>query len=609
MRQYLAVMMVAATGLLAFAPTARAETTVSHGIAIHGAPQLPPDFPHLPYVNPDAPKGGSITLSTTGSFDSFNPFTIKGQSAAGIALTFETLGTGSDDKPAVEYGLLAESFEVPDDRSWVAFTLREEARFHDGEPVKPEDVIWTFETLKEEGPPFYRFYFGDVSAVTKTGPRTVRFDFSGTPNNELPVIVSQLPVLPKHYWESRDITATTLEPPLGSGPYRVKSFDAGRTVTYERVPDYWGAALPINRGRHNFEEVSFDYYRDGTIAFEAFKSGEFDFRVENVTKNWATGYDIPAVSDGFLVRETTELDNPEPMQGFVMNQRRPLFQDIRVREALVQFYDFETLNKTLFFGLLERPTHYFWSEEFAATGLPQGRELEILERYRDRLPARLFTEEFALPQTSGDGNIRPQLRTALGLFREAGWTLQDGRLVNAEGAQMRFEILLNSPTMERVALPFEQNLERAGIDVTIRTVDTAQYRNRVDSFDFDMVVGLFPQSTSPGNEQREFWSCAAAERPGSRNIMGLCDPVVDDLIERLIQAETREELDHHVRALDRVLLWGHHLVPQQRSRDVWLAFWDRFGRPDRFPRHGLGIVDTWWYAPEKAAAVDDYLNR
>ena len=421
--------------------------------------------------------------------------------------------------------------------------------------------------------------------------------------------MAQLPVLPKHYWADRDITQTTLEPPLGSGPYRVKDFEAGRRITMERVTDYWGENLSINRGRHNFDEIVYDYYRDQTIAFEAFKSGEFDFRLENSSKNWATGYETPAVEAGALIRLTTQLDNPEPMQGFVMNQRKPMFQDIRVREALVQFFDFETLNKTLFYGLLTQPEHYFWSEEFAATGIPAGRELEILEPYRDQLPARLFTEPFAFPETSGDGNIRPQLRTALRLFREAGWTLSDGKLVNTDGEQMQFEILLNSPSMERVTLPYKQNLERAGIAVDVRTVDTAQYRNRVDSFDYDMIVSVLGQSISPGNEQRDYWSCAAAERPGSRNVMGLCSPVVDDLIERLIQAQTREELDYHVRALDRVLLWGHNIVPQQRSRDIWLAMWDRFGRPDRFPKHTLGIMDSWWIDAQKSTAVDAYLKR
>lgn len=591
---------------------------VLHGVAIHGTVDLPPDFKHLPYADPNAKKGGTLVIASIGTFDNFNPFTLKGNLAPGLSTSgrargaqvfHERLGQGSWDEPGKEYAYLAESFTVPEDRSWIEFKLRDDIFFSDGSPITVEDAIWTFNTLKSDGHPEWRFYFGNIEAAVKTGERSFRFQFAGTPNNELPVIASEMPVLSKAYWEGRDLGDTKLEQPVSSGPYRIEDFEVGRSITFVKNPDWWGKDHPINVGRWNWERIRYEFYRDGDIAFEAFKAGEFDYRGEASTKNWVEGYNVPALEDGVLIKATKDAPAPEPMQGWVMNQRNPLFQDIRVREALGYFYDFETLNKTLYYGLMSRPTSFYWDSELAATGLPEGRELEILEEFRGQLPEDVFTEVYEPPKTDGSGNIRPQLRQALRLFREAGWSVKDGKMVNAEGEQFSFEILLPIPRLERIALPYKANLERAGIAVTIRTVDSAQYVERVESFDFDMIVGLFGQSQSPGNEQREYWSCAAAERPGSRNTPGICDPVVDKLIERLIEAESREDLIMHVRALDRVLLHGHHLIPQQRNRESWFAYWDRFGRPEQAPTRTTGFFSTWWIEPDRSAAVDAYLGR
>jgi len=581
---------------------AGAKVTVSHALSMHGDVKYPAGFPHFGYVNPDAPKGGDVKLAAIGTFDTLNPFVLKGVPAAGIGGLFDTLTVQSDDEPFSQYGLVAESIEVPADRSWVAFTLRPQARFHDGSPMTVEDVIWTFDALKTKGRPFYRSYYAQVTKAEKVGDRKVRFTFGPGENRELPLIVGQLPVLSRTYWSRRDFEKTTLEPPLGSGAYRVESVDPGRSITYRRVKDYWAAKLPVNVGRDNFDSIRFDYYRDGTVSLEAFKAGEYDFREENSSKSWATAYTSPAITKGLIRKEEIRNEVPTGMQGFVLNTRRPIFQDARVRRALAYAFDFEWSNKNLFYGAYTRTKSYFSNSELASSGLPSAEELKILEPLRGKVPDEVFTKEYQPPATDGSGNIRDGAREALRLLAEAGWTVKGQKLVNARAEPMQFEILLDDPTWERIALPFAKNLERLGITARVRTVDAAQYEKRQDDFDFDMIVTVWAQSLSPGNEQRDFWGSAAAAERGSRNLAGIKDPAVDRLIDLLIQSPDRASLVTRTQALDRMLLWGHYVIPHWHIRVFRVAYWDKFGRPAISPRFALGF-DTWWVDAQKEAAL------
>src|SRR5690606_19770622 len=445
-------------------------------------------------------KGGTVTYAAIGTFDSLNPFILKGTAAAGSSLPFETLLVSSQDEAFTMYGLIAETITVPENRSWVEFTLRPQARWHDGEPITVEDVIFSFRTLKEKGHPFYRAYYANVETVEKVGERKVRFTFGGGDNRELPLIIGQMPVLPKHYWEGRDFEQTTLEPPLGSGPYRIEKVDSGRSITLKRVEDYWGKDLPVNVGQNNFDRIRYEYYRDSTVALQALFAGGIDFRLENTAKLWATAYDVPQVRDGRIVKEMIPNQLPTGMQGFAYNIRREIFKDPRVRQALAYAFDFEWTNETLFYGQYARTESYFSNSELASRGLPTGEELEILERFRGRIPEEVFTQEYEAPSTEGPGGLRANLLKAMKLLEEAGWVIEDRRRVNAAtGRPFEFEILLNNPDFERICQPFVQNLARLGINARIRTVDTAQYQNRMDNFDFDMTVEVFPQSLSPGN--------------------------------------------------------------------------------------------------------------
>jgi len=575
-----------------------------HGIAMHGDLRYPADFTHFGYVNPDAPKGGTMRFGVApGTFDSFNPWTIKGNPAAGVEGLYDTLLTASADEPFSEYGLLAKTVQTPADRSWVEFELRPEARWHDGKPVTADDVVWSFETLLAKGRPQFRFYYASVEKAEKRGPHTVRFTFKPGTNRELPLIVGQLPVLPKHWWAGRDFEAPSLDAPLGSGPYELGKFEAGRFVEYERVADYWGKDLPVNRGRDNFDVRRFEYFRDMTVSLEAFKGGQYDFRLESSAKEWATQYEIPEVKDGRIVKEAVPHQRPAGMQAFVMNLRRPLFQDRRVREALGLAFDFEWSNKTLFYGQYVRTKSYFENSELASRGLPSADELAILEKYRGKVPDEVFTTEFTVPTTDGSGNNRENLRRAADLLKQAGWTSQAGALTK-DGQRFTFEILLNNPQFERIVLPYKKTLERLGIEATVRTLaDTSQYRRRSDAFDYDMIVGGFAQSESPGNEQRDMFGSEAAKREGSLNSMGLADPIVDELIEGVIAAPDRASLVTRTRAFDRVLLWGQYLIPNWHISTDRIAFWNKFGRPAVVPKNGVQI-DTWWFDPAKAAALE-----
>jgi len=571
---------------------------------MHGAPKYGPAFKQFDYADAGAPKGGKVRFSAIGTFDSLNPHALKGTKAAGLGDLYETLTTGSLDEAFSRYGLLAESIETPNDRSWVAFTLRPNARWHDGKPVTVEDVIFSLETFKTKAHPFYRSYFASIAKAEKTGPRKVKFTFSVGENRELPLISGELPVIPKHYWQGRDFTKTTLEPPMGSGPYRIKSFEPGRSITYERVKDYWGVGLPVRRGMNNFDEMRYDYYRDATVALEAFKAGEYDFRQENVSKNWATAYDFSAVGQGLVLKEEIRHQRPTGMQAFVFNSRKKIFSDPRVRRALTFAFDFEWTNKSLFYGQYTRTRSYFSNSELASIGLPSKAELKVLEPLRGRIPDEVFSQIYTPPETDGAGNIRANLRAALKLLSEAGWVFKDRKLVNAEtGAPFKFQILLAQPTWERIALPFVRNLKRLGIDASVRTVDAAQYQKRVESFDFEMIVDVFGQSLSPGNEQRDFWSSASADIQGGRNIIGIKDKAVDELVDLVISAPDRESLIARTRALDRVLLWGHYVIPHWHIRAFRVAIWNKFGRPKITPKYGL-CVDCWWVDKNKEANLN-----
>jgi len=590
------------TGMTGVA-TASGTNGPSHGFALNHALKYPADFKHLDYANPDAPKGGLVIQEGIGTFDSLNPFIIKGNAAFQTSLIYDTLMKQVSDEDSAVYGLIAETIEVPADESWVEFKLRPEARFHDGQPITAEDVAWTFNTLREKGSPSYQYYYANVEKVETPDDRTVRFILYPGENKEMPLILSELMVLPKHYYEDRAFDQTTLEPPLGSGPYRITKVDPGRSLTLERVEDYWGRDLPVKRGFDNFQTLRYDFYRDRTISREAFKAGAIDIWQENSAKEWATAFDIPAVKSGDIVKKDFPNERVAPMQGFAFNLRKPLFQDIRVREALTYAWDFEWVNKTIMYGAYKRTDSYFDNHELGSTGLPSEAELEILEPYRGQIPDRVFTEEFVPPETDGSGNNRGNLKKAAMLLKDAGWSIKNKVLTNDDtGEVFAFEIVLRSSQLEPHSQALVRSLERLGIKATIRVVDDAQYRRLTETFDFDMMVAVFAQSVSPGNEQREFWSSASAAREGSRNLMGITDPAIDELVELLIAAPDRESLITRTRALDRVLLWNFFMIPMFHSETDRLAYWNRFGLPDIIPKQGV-TSSTWWVDPEKDAGL------
>ncbi|HJM52082.1 MAG TPA: extracellular solute-binding protein [Alphaproteobacteria bacterium] len=594
---------VAITLLLLAAPVMAQETTVTHGTSLLGSLKYPAGFAHFDYVDPQAPKGGLVRLATVGAFDSLHPYVLKGRAAAGLGLTFETLLTPSADESESFYGLIAESIEMPADRSWVAFKLRPEARFHDGSPITVEDVIFSFEMLKTKGHPFYRGYYADIAKAEKAGPRQVRFHFSGGLNRELPAITGQLPVLSKTYFADKDFAKTTLEPILGSGPYRVEAVDPGRSITYQRVADYWGRDLPVNLGQHNFDRLRYDYYRDQTVALEAFKAHAYDYRAENSSKRWATGYASPARDKGLLRQATLPDASPAGMQGFVFNMRRGKFRDRRVRQAISYAFDFEWSNRTLFHGQYKRMRSFFENSELAATGRPGPAELELLEPWRGKIPDEIFAQEYQPPKSDGSGNNRRGLRAAKKLLDQAGWKVKEGKLRDPQSGQaLEFEILLVQPSFERIVLPMSQFLKRLGITLHTRTVDSAQYQNRVDRFDFDMITMRVGQSLSPGNEQRDFWHSEFADVEGSRNVIGIKHPAVDALVEAIIAAPDRPSLVAASRALDRVLQWNYYVIPQFYLDAFRIVYWDRFGRPARQPDYAVGF-STWWIDAEKDARI------
>ncbi|WP_342242935.1 extracellular solute-binding protein [Pseudomonas sp. OTU5201] len=581
--------------LLSLAGLATAEP--KYAITLYDEPaKYPANFTHFSWVNPDAPKGGVLRLAGVGGFDSLNPFIPRGNSADQIGLIYDSLTFHSPDEPFTEYGLLAEKIEKAPDNSYVRFYLNPKARFHDGQPVTAEDVIFTFNTLVEHGDPMYRHYYADVAKVEAEDRLRVRFDFKHAGNRELPLILGQIQVLPKHFWEGRDFGKTDLAPPLGSGPYRIAKVDAGRSIRYERVKDWWAKDLPVTRGYYNFDAITVDYYRDMSVSLEAFKAGQFDFNLEYSAKDWATGYESPALRAGKIVKEAIPNHNPTGMQGFAFNIRRPAFQDRRVREAIAQLFDFEWANKQLFFGAYKRTSSYFENSEMASHEMPDAEELKILEPLRDQVPGEVFTQVFKPPVSDGSGIIRDQKRRAYQLLMAAGYKIENDKMVGPDGKPLAFEILIAQANLERVILPFKRNLAELGIDLQIRRVDVSQYINRLRSRDFDMIPATWGQSSSPGNEQMEFWHSRSADSAGSRNFIGLRDPAIDKLVEGLIRADSRKSLVVHARALDRVLLWGHYVVPNYYV-DTWrVAYWNHFQRPETTPLYDYSLM-TWWQKP------------
>src|SRR5450631_331336 len=584
-----------------------------HGLSLFGEPRYPADFKHFDYVNPAAPQGGVVRQIAFGTFDNFNSVVagVKGSLAMGTELFNETLMTAALDEVSTEYGLLAEAASHPDDFSSVTYRLRANARWHDGKPVTPDDVIFSFDAFKKNSP-YHGAYYRHVVKAEKSGEREVTFTYDGPGNRELPHIVGQLSVLPKHWWEGtdksgkkRDVTQTTLEPPLGSGPYRLKDFVAGHSIVYEKVADYWGKDVNVTIGTRNFQQLRYEYFRDSTVALEAFKGDQVDWRTENSAKNWATAYDFPAVTEKRVLKEEFPNRSSGSMQAFAMNIRRDKFADPRVRRALNFAFDFEEMNKQIFFDQYKRIRSYFDGTELASSGLPQGRELEILETVRAQVPAEVFTTVYTNPVGGNPEAVRDNLREALRLLKEAGYEVRDRKLVDVKtGTQFAFELLGEDPSFERVMLFFKPSLERLGIAVSVRTIDPTQYENRLRSWDFDIVVASWGESLSPGNEQREYWGSQSAGMAGSRNIIGIKNPAIDKLIERVIYTKDREDLVAATKALDRVLLWNHYVVPQWNYPKVRTARWDRFGRPSELPKYGLsGFPALWWFDPDKAARI------
>jgi len=595
----------------AIAPAMASDTPedARHGLSAFGNLKYPPDFEHFDYVNPEAPVGGSMSMIGTAgrtTFNSFNPFIIKGDAAQGMEYLFDSLMTRAYDEPDAVYGLVAHSAKLAPDRSAVTFYMRPEAEFADGTPVRAEDVVFSFETLRSEGSPIYASQLRDVVKAEALNAHTVRFTFSSPGQRRLPLNIAQLPILSKAYYSENTFDESTLDPPLGSGPYEISDFKQGRFVTLKRREDYWGWDLPVNRGRLNFGQLRYEYFRDRTAELEALKAGVFDLREEFTSKSWATEYDIPQVRSGQINLLTLPEGRPSGAQGFFINTRRDQFSDRRVRRALDYAFDFEWTNKNLFFGFYERTASYFENSDLKAEGPPNEAQLALLEPYRDKLPERVFEEAYVPPKSNGSGRDRRMLRTASQLLDEAGWVIRDGARVNAEtGERLTIEFLIFSPTFERIIGPYVENLERIGIDASIRRVDPSQYQERMKSFEFDITTQRFTMSQTPGPELRNFFGSQSANAKGSFNLAGISSPVIDALIEKVLAAQSRDEMRAAARALDRVLRAGHYWVPQWYKTTHHIAFWDKFSRPETKPPYDRGVIETWWYDEEKAARIEE----
>ena len=591
----------------ALAPTAAVAEegiTKTWAIAEFGEPLYDETMAHWPYANPNAPKGGKIVLGAFGSFDTLNPYILKGEFPGSIGLIYDSLMVGSADELVSSYGLIAESVEYPADKSWAIFTIRPEARFHDGMPITAADVKFTFDTIREHGRPFLKSFYEDIENAEVLSERRVRFNFRTRDNMKPITIAAGTAPQPKHYWAGRDISKTTLEPPLGSGPYRLKSVEPGRALVYERVEDYWAADHPVNRGLNNFDEIRYDYYRDATVQFEAFKAGKIDYRSEGQVQRWFTGYDVPQVEDGRIIKTEKPNNNPRGIGAFFFNLRRDKFKDARVREAIVHLYDFEAIQRTLLYGQYKRIRSYFPNSDFGVSGPPTPEEVAILEPFRDQLPPEVLTKEFVPPTSDGSGRNRKNLRKALSLFKQAGWVLKDKKLINQEtGEQLAIQFITAAPSTLRMAEPFIQSMQRAGLDASIRLVDPSQWRVIGDEFDFDIIAARLNFFPPPGPELRSYFGSEAAGLRGSANSMGIKNPVADQLIEQIIAAKDLETLKATTRALDRVLLWNHYLIPIYYPDKHWFAYWDKFGIPEKRGRYSSGYSSTWWLDEARAAQL------
>ncbi len=578
--------------------SAHANPSWQFSLSLENPPKYKTGFSYFDYATPDSPQGGAVRLAAIGSFDSVNPFILKGNPVTGIGFTLDSLMTRSLDESSVQYPLIAEKLRHPEDFSWVEFAIDPRATFSNGQPITPRHIQESFSLLRDKGRPFFRYYYKNVSNITVTGPQTIRFEFNEKNNRELPFIVSQLPIFFTDSFQERAFDESSLIPLITSGPYMVSDVDVGKQITYQRRRDYWADQTASRKGLHHIDQIRVEYFRDPAVAFEAFKTGVYDYHTENQAKRWATGYDFPRFLKGDVVRQSVPLAGVKPMQGFVFNTRRSKFSDPLVRQALARMFDFAWLNKNLFFDQYFRTKSYFQGSELAARGLPEGQELALLEPFADQLPKGIFTSPVIIPgEEQGGYQRRRQLRMALSELKKAGWSLNNGRLINAEGEPFTLEFLINNADSERVVAPFVNNLGDLGIEARIRMVDAAQYEKRLEEFDFDMVSAGFAQSTSPGNEQRDFWSRDAANRPGSRNLMGVSDPVVDSLVDAIIFAEDRQALIAACRALDRVLLWGHYLVPNWYFPGERIAYDAKLDHPEPFPSHDIGFPEIWWVKP------------
>lgn len=576
---------------------AEAQVTVSHAIGMRGEPKYPADFTHFEYVNPDAPKRGTLVLHTIGTYDTFHRYAQRGNAAVGSADLYDTLLTASEDEVEMYYGLIAKKVEYPVDHTWIIFHLNPAARFQDGKPITADDVVFSFNKFFNEGVPQFKQYYKNVEQVEALDAQRVQFTLSEG-SKELLISLGGLRILPKHYWQDKDFSEPTTDVPVGSGPLTVSDYKMGQYVVYKRLDDYWGKDLPVMKGQLNFDEIRYDYYRDQTVAFEAFKAGEYDFRQESIAKNWATQYTGPQFDKGEIIKEEIPHDIPVGMQCLVFNVQRPFFQDRRVRRALNYALDFEWMNKNLFYDQYTRTRSYFQNTKYEATGLPGEDELTILEPFRGKIPEEVFTEEYNPPVTDGSGNIRPQLRQALRLLKQAGWEIKNKQLVNVRtGEPFEFELLLYSPSFERIAIPIQKNLERMGITMNIRVVDDTQFINRMRNRDFDMISHSYSAFHYPTSDLKIIWHSDYIDY--TWNTAGVQNEVVDALVIGIEASQDDDDaLLAYGRAFDRVLTWNHYVIPEWHISKFRVAYWNKFSRPEIRPKYALGLY-TWWIDPEK----------
>lgn len=593
----------AVTTTLVTAESAAAEIAKTWSLAEFGEPLYKDGIDHWPYVNPDAPKGGSIVLSAFGSFDSLNSYILKGEYPRSIGLVTDVLMTGSADELSSAYGLIAETAEYPEDKSWIIFNLRPNATFNDGSPITARDFKFSFDTIRTHGRPFLKSFYDEIDSAEVLSDHRIKFNFNTT--NNMKPLMKAAGMSPESvaYWSEKDISKTHLTPAPSSGAYEIASLEAGRSITYRRLENYWGKDLDVNKGTGNIDTIRYDYYADLEVMVEAFKAGQIDYRSENSSKRWATAYKIDQVTEGKIILDTPPDNQPQGIQAFFFNMRRPPFDDQRVRKAIGLLYDFETTKRTILYNQYDRMESYFENSEYGADGAPDAEEIAILEPYRDKLPAEVFEKAYKLPVTDGSGRNRAQVRQAIKLFSEAGWVLEGGKLMK-DGKQLQIEMLLVQPDQQRVNAIFVQNMKKIGIDAEFRIVDSAQYQNRVDDRDFDIITVKLNFFPPPGPELRSYYGSAAADERGSANMAGIKNEVVDELIEKIISAPTLEQLQATTRAMDRVLLWNDYVLPQFYNSNYRLAYWNRFGQPQTKPKYGTGFPTTWWIDPALDAGLE-----